>query len=71
MPTYSFQLNVQAVCDHNGLFTDYDLGWPGCMQDSTVFRLSEVWIELAMRFARDEYILVDKGYLCFIVINIY
>ena len=59
---------MQAVCDHNGIFTDYDLGWPGCVQDSTVFKLSDVWIERAIRFASDEYILVDKGSYSFFAV---
>lgn len=53
---------MQAVCDHNGIFTDYNLGWPGCVQDSTVFKLSDVWIERSVRFGDEEFILVDKGY---------
>ncbi|KAG2737297.1 hypothetical protein P692DRAFT_201733446 [Suillus brevipes Sb2] len=36
-------LIVQATCDHHAMFTSYEFGWPGCVQDSRVFRNSHLW----------------------------
>ncbi|KAG1811730.1 uncharacterized protein BJ212DRAFT_1448307 [Suillus subaureus] len=41
-----------ATCDHQAIFTSYDFGWPGSVQDSQ-----------AAYFWQHEYILVDKGTL--------
>ncbi|RPD57564.1 hypothetical protein L226DRAFT_457808 [Lentinus tigrinus ALCF2SS1-7] len=51
----------QATCDHRGLITSYDFGWPGSVQDSRVFRLSHLWQNREEYFRPHEYILVDKG----------
>ncbi|THU93415.1 hypothetical protein K435DRAFT_903694 [Dendrothele bispora CBS 962.96] len=52
--------------DHRGIFTSYDFGWPGSVQDSRVFRNSDLWINRERYFRTHEYILVDKGALSFI-----
>ena len=57
----SDQFAIQAICDHHGIFTEYELGWPGSVADVTVFKQSEVWLKKAKYFAEDEYILGDKG----------
>jgi hypothetical protein len=55
------QFVVQAICDHRGIFTDYELGWPGSVADSTIFKESDMWKRRHTYFDEDEYILVDKG----------
>jgi len=57
-----YGLAVQATCDHRSIFTSYDMGWPGCMNDATVFKRSTVWEKTADHFTPEEYILADKGY---------
>lgn len=52
---------LQATCDHRGVITSYDHGWPGSVQDSRVFRLSHLWQHKEDYFRNHEYILVDKG----------
>lgn len=52
---------MQAVCDHRSYFTDYELGWPGSVADSTVWNESRIARNPADFFDRGEYILVDKG----------
>lgn len=52
---------MQAVVDILGRFRDHDLGWPGSVNDSTVFKESDLWRNRDHYFAPDEYILVDKG----------
>jgi hypothetical protein len=34
---------VQAVVDHRGIFTDFELGWPGSVVDTIAFKESELW----------------------------
>ena len=57
----SDQFVIQAICDHHGIFTEYELGLPGSVVDVTVSKKSEVWMKKANYFAEDEYILGDKG----------
>lgn len=42
-------------------FTAYEIGWPGSVTDSTVFKQSDMWLRKELYFEEDEYILVDKG----------
>jgi hypothetical protein len=60
---------LQAICDHRGIFTGYELGWPGSVADSTVFKESDMWQKRNEYFAEDEYILVDKGVLLSLSLN--
>lgn len=55
------QLIIQATVDHRGIFTSYDFGWPGSVQDSKVFKNSHLWTNRDEYFRPHEYILVDKG----------
>lgn len=52
---------IQATVDHRGRFTSYELGWPGSVQDSRIFKESAIWKELERYFRDHEYIIVDKG----------
>jgi hypothetical protein len=52
---------VQAVVDHRGIFTDFELGWPGSVADTIAFKESELWRNKGKYFEDDEYILADKG----------
>lgn len=60
---------MQAVCDHRGIFMDYDLGWLGSISDSMVWKESNLWMNQHKYFASDKYILVDKGLLLVIVLK--
>lgn len=37
------------------------MGWPGSVQDTAVFKESDLWLKKAQHFEDDEYILADKG----------
>lgn len=49
------------ITDHRAIFTLYDFGWPGSVQDSQVFKNSHLWRQRDEYFEPDEYIIVDKG----------
>jgi len=55
------QLLVQAVVDHRGIFTQYELGWPGSVADTRAFKDSDLWQHKSKYFEDDEYMLADKG----------
>jgi hypothetical protein len=63
------QFVIQAICDHRGIFTDYELGWPGSVANSTIFKESEMWLKRHEYFAEGEYILVDKG--VFVILGLF
>ena len=37
-----YTINVQAICDCNGRFTDVDIKWPSILHDARIFANSEV-----------------------------
>ena len=55
------QVIIQATCDINGVFTSYDFGWPGSVQDSCMLKESHLWHHKEQYFNTHKYILVDKG----------
>ncbi|KAI5118939.1 hypothetical protein M0805_006285 [Coniferiporia weirii] len=57
-----YSVTLQAICDHNSHFIDYELGWPGSIHDTMVFHKSDVWLNKSKYFEDDDYILTDKGY---------
>jgi len=59
----SDEFMIQAICYHHGIFTEYEIGWPGSVADVMVFKQSEVWMQKEKYFDEDEYILADKGEL--------
>ncbi|KAF7362660.1 DDE Tnp4 domain-containing protein [Mycena venus] len=57
-----FGTNMQATCDHEKRFTSFELGWPGAVTDSKIWKNSDIWQRRHLYFENNEYILVDKGY---------
>ncbi len=55
------QLIIQATVNHCAIFTSYDFGWPGSVQDSQVFCNYHLWQHHDDYFWKHKYILVDKG----------
>jgi DDE superfamily endonuclease len=57
-----YSINVQATCDHLGIFTSYVIGWPGSVHDSKIFWSSDISVHHRQLFANHEYLLADAGY---------
>ncbi|XP_061193223.1 putative nuclease HARBI1 [Saccostrea echinata] len=60
-------LNIQAVCDHEGRFTNVNASWPGSVHDAHIFRTSQIrtYMEDEDKGGFDHGILLgDSGYAC-------
>ncbi|XP_052084585.1 putative nuclease HARBI1 [Mytilus californianus] len=59
-------VNVQAVCDYEGKFTNISANWPGSTHDSHIFNTSNLchYLETNNRRLADGLILGDSGYAC-------
>lgn len=55
-------LNVQAICDTNGVFLDVCAEWPGSVHDSRIFRNSEIHTQFMNGRFQPTYLLGDGGY---------
>lgn len=59
-----YGMNLQAICDPSHRFYYVSLGYPGSVQDSTVFSTTDISINPCKYLNPDEYFLADKGYPC-------
>lgn len=58
-------INVQAVCDHLGKFTNISAQWPGSSHDSHIFRSSQTRTYMEQHGGFDRGIILgDAGYPC-------
>ncbi|XP_071137367.1 putative nuclease HARBI1 [Mytilus edulis] len=59
-------INTQAICDHEGKFTNVVARWPGSVHDSHIMRCSQVCthLEESHLSVQDGLILGDSGYAC-------
>lgn len=61
-----YALTLQAVCNADLVFTDCFVGFAGSMNDSRIFRNSDLWMSVqenhAEFFPKNEYIIGDKAY---------
>ncbi|KAG7439370.1 uncharacterized protein BT62DRAFT_913855, partial [Guyanagaster necrorhizus] len=59
----SCQLIIQATIDYHTIFTLYDFGWSGSVQDHWIFCNSHLWQHYDDYFQQHKYILIVKdGY---------
>lgn len=52
---------MQALVDFRGRFIVFDLGWPGCMNDTSMWKMSHVCRYRHLYLNLDEWIMADKG----------
>ncbi|XP_071139762.1 putative nuclease HARBI1 [Mytilus edulis] len=59
-------INVQAICDHEGRFTNLVARWPGSVHDSHILRCSKILehLELTHKRVENGIVLGDSGYGC-------
>ncbi|KAG8740497.1 hypothetical protein FRC10_004263 [Ceratobasidium sp. 414] len=57
-----YALAMQAIVDFSARFIAFDLGWPGCTNDTTMWKLCHVWRRRHIYFLPDEWLMADKGY---------
>jgi hypothetical protein len=57
-----YSIHCQGIIDHNGLFTDYAIGFPGSVHDARVYCNSKLFINKANLFQGDDFILGDSAY---------
>ncbi|XP_052260728.1 putative nuclease HARBI1 [Dreissena polymorpha] len=59
-------VNVQATCDHRGVFTSINATWPGSTHDAHVFRTSVLsdYLEAHHHGLEDGIVLGDSAYPC-------
>ncbi|KAG2070285.1 hypothetical protein BDR04DRAFT_1155687 [Suillus decipiens] len=56
------QINIQAIVDHERLFTGIELGWLGSVSDVMMWKKSHVW-QHRQEYLRDGMLLLaNKGY---------
>ena len=54
---------IQGICDHELLFIDLYIGWPGSVHDARVFRMSHIARQLEEGFLSQDRLLVgDSAY---------
>ncbi len=53
--------NVQATCNENYMFTSVDIGWPGSVHDSRIFKSSDLQRTLSTN-GNSGFLLGDSGY---------
>ena len=56
-------INVQAICQPDGRFSDVLAPFPGSVHDSRMWKLSQVGIHIENSFSPGEHILGDSGYM--------
>ena len=54
--------NVQATCDESYVFTRVDVGWPGSVHDSRIFKTSDLYRSLSRNRINTGFLLGDSGY---------
>ncbi|CAG8772411.1 21867_t:CDS:2, partial [Gigaspora rosea] len=53
---------AEAVVDHQGIFINYDLGYPASVHDANVFRNSSLYRCKNQLFEETDYVLADSAY---------
>lgn len=57
-----YSIQCQAIVDHRGVFTDYEIGWPGSVHDAKVYRNSFFYQNVSTLIEGWDYLLGDSAY---------
>jgi hypothetical protein len=57
-----YAIHLQATVDHQGIFINYDLGYPASVHDAKVFRNSSLYRYRNQLFEETDYVLADSAY---------
>jgi hypothetical protein len=57
-----YSIQCQAIVDHRGIFTDYEIGWPGSVHDAKVYRNSFFYQNVSTLIEGWDYLLGDSAY---------
>ena len=55
-------IQCQAIVDYHGIFTDYEIGWPGSVHDAKVYRNSFFYRNVSTFIEGWDYLLGDSAY---------
>ena len=55
---------MQGIVDHNRIFTNISVGWPGSVNDARVFRKCNIFRYSTNFFGPNEYLVGDSAYPC-------
>ncbi|CAB5201949.1 unnamed protein product [Rhizophagus irregularis] len=57
-----YSIQCQAIVNHCGIFTDYEIGWPGSVHDAKVYRNSFFYQNVSTLIEGWDYLLGDSAY---------
>jgi hypothetical protein len=57
-----YALHCQGIVDHRGIFTSYDIGWPGSVHDAKVYRNSSFYSNRLSLIKDNDFLIGDSAY---------
>ena len=57
-----YAIHCQGIVNDKGIFTNFDIGWPGSVHDARVFRNSSFYKNYSHFIQGDDYLLGDSAY---------
>lgn len=57
-----YAIHCQGIVNDSGIFTSFDIGWPGSVHDARVFRNSSFYKNYSNLIQDDDYLLGDSAY---------
>ena len=57
-----YAIHCQGIVNDSGIFTSFDVGWPGSVHDARVFRNSSFYKNYSQLIQDDDYLLGDSAY---------
>lgn len=57
-----YALHCQGIVDFRGIFTSYDVGWPGSVHDAKVYRHSSFYLNKSLLIKENDFLIGDSAY---------